>query len=99
MSTFAGDKPEGVSKNVAPGKSKLRDPNTLSNYDAWRTKHTTVDFEIDFNAKRLGGVVHLTVERLQKEQRKLVLDTRWVLIPILSYYRHSPRMVQLLDRI
>jgi leukotriene-A4 hydrolase len=54
-----------------------RDPNTLSNYNAWRTKHTTANFEIDFEAKRLRGFVDLTLESLAKEETTIVLDTRY----------------------
>ncbi|WPG99543.1 peptidase family M1-domain-containing protein [Acrodontium crateriforme] len=54
-----------------------RDPNTLSNYDAWRMKHTTADLEVDFDAKSLKGVVHLTLQRLAEEQ-KIVLDTSFL---------------------
>ena len=54
-----------------------RDPNTLSNYNAWKTKHTTANFDIDFKARRLKGSVELTLERLAKEERKVVLDTRY----------------------
>lgn len=53
-----------------------RDPNTLSNYNAWRTKHTTANFEIDFAAKKLKGNVELTLERLGQGEEKIVLDTR-----------------------
>ena len=55
-----------------------RDPNTLSNYNAWRTKHTVADFEIDFEAKRLVGSVTLTLDNLAKGESKIVLDTRSV---------------------
>lgn len=54
-----------------------RDPNTLSNYNAWRTKHTTANFEIDFEGKRLAGSVDVTLENLAKEETKIVLDTRY----------------------
>jgi leukotriene-A4 hydrolase len=54
-----------------------RDPNTLSNYNAWRTKHTTANFEIDFEGKRLDGFVDITLENLAKEETKIVLDTRY----------------------
>lgn len=53
-----------------------RDPNTLSNYNAWRTKHTVADYEIDFEAKRLIGTVTLTLENLAQSEQKIVLDTR-----------------------
>lgn len=52
-----------------------RDPNTLSNYNAWRTKHTAADFEIDFEAKKLKGSVELTLQKLANE-KKIILDTR-----------------------
>ena len=53
-----------------------RDPNTLANYNAWRTKHTTANFEIDFAAKQLKGNVQLSLERLAQNENKIVLDTR-----------------------
>jgi len=68
--------PESVAKAAAASIHQPRDPNTLSNYNAWRTKHTTADFEIDFDTKRLKGVVHLTLEHLAKHEKKVVLDTR-----------------------
>lgn len=68
--------PESVAKEAAASIHQPRDPNTLSNYNAWRTKHTTADFRIDFDTKRLKGVVHLTLERLAKNEKKIVLDTR-----------------------
>lgn len=55
-----------------------RDPNTLSNYNAWRTKHTTTNFDIDFKHKRLKGNVELTLERLATEERTVILDTRYL---------------------
>ncbi|KAK3683059.1 Leucyl aminopeptidase yscIV [Vermiconidia calcicola] len=55
-----------------------RDPNTLSNYNAWRTKHTKADYEIDFDAKRLKGIIELTLERLAKGERKIILDTSYL---------------------
>lgn len=54
-----------------------RDPNTLSNYNAWRTKHTTANLDIDFDRKRLKGRVELTLERLATEERNVILDTRY----------------------
>ena len=63
-------------KEAAASIHQPRDPNTLSNYNAWRTKHTTADFDIDFDAKRLTGIVHLTLERLDSKEHKIVLDTR-----------------------
>ncbi|KAK8089269.1 leukotriene A-4 hydrolase/aminopeptidase [Apiospora hydei] len=53
-----------------------RDPNTLSNYGAWLTKHTTVDFKINFDKQRLEGSVSLDLESLtDKESNEIILDT------------------------
>ena len=68
--------PESVAKEAAANIHQPRDPNTLSNYNAFRTKHTEADFEIDFNAKRLKGTVHLTLEKLVKDASKVILDSR-----------------------
>ena len=56
-----------------------RDPSTLSNYNAWRTKHITANLEIDFIKKRLWGNVVLKLKRLAgagTENVKVVLDSR-----------------------
>ena len=63
-------------EKVASSIHQPRDPNTLSNYNAWRTRHTQANFEIDFDQKRLKGNVELTLERLAKDEQKIVLDTR-----------------------
>jgi leukotriene-A4 hydrolase len=56
-----------------------RDPNTLSNYHNFITKHTTVDFEIDFEHKILSGAVGLDLESLTDEDvKEIVLDSRYV---------------------
>jgi leukotriene-A4 hydrolase len=56
-----------------------RDPNTLSNYHNYVTRHTSVDFDIDFSKKRLFGSVVLTLESLTDEDFKdVVLDCRYV---------------------
>lgn len=55
-----------------------RDPNTLSNYNAWRTKHTTANFEIDFDAKHLKGDVTLSLERLARSESSITLDTSYL---------------------
>lgn len=56
-----------------------RDPTTTSNYGAWRTKHTTVDFKLDFDAKRLKGSVILQLEsQTDRQSSEVVLDTRFV---------------------
>src|SRR5690242_4468551 len=54
-----------------------RDPNTLSNYHNFVTRHTSVDFEIDFEHKILSGAVGIDLESLTDEDvREIVLDSR-----------------------
>ena len=56
-----------------------RDPNTLSNYTAWRSRHITANFEIDFNNKRLtGNVIHQLLSKTQAETREILLDTSFL---------------------
>jgi leukotriene-A4 hydrolase len=55
-----------------------RDPNTLSNYNAWRTQHITANLEIDFAKKRLFGDVVLKLKSLEGESGEVVLDSRSV---------------------
>lgn len=56
-----------------------RDPSTLSNYGAWRTKHTTVNFHVDFDNNRLKGSVTLALEsQTDKESKEVILDSRFV---------------------
>jgi len=56
-----------------------RDPNTLSNYHNFVTRHTSVDFDVDFKGKRLFGSVVLTLECLTDEDvKEVVLDSRYV---------------------
>jgi leukotriene-A4 hydrolase len=58
-----------------------RDPNTLSNYGAWLTKHTTANFKIDFQDKCLKGSVILELESLtDKESREIILDSSFLAI-------------------
>ncbi|KAF5007988.1 hypothetical protein FDECE_5709 [Fusarium decemcellulare] len=56
-----------------------RDPSTLSNYGAWRTRHTTASFKIDFEDKCLKGSVVLQLEsQTDKESKEVILDSRFV---------------------
>jgi leukotriene-A4 hydrolase len=62
-----------------------RDPNTLSNYNNWRTKHTTADFIIDFKKQRLSGSVELQLESItEKESEEIILDTSFLDITTIS---------------
>lgn len=59
--------------------SKPRDPNTLSNYNEWKTKHTVADLAIDFEKQRLAGTVTLQLESLtENASNKITLDTRFL---------------------
>ncbi|KAI0407729.1 leukotriene A-4 hydrolase [Xylaria palmicola] len=58
------------------GRMAPRDPNTLANYGEWLTKHTTVNFNVNFQKQRLEGSVLLELESLtDKKSREVVLDT------------------------
>ncbi|KAI8938568.1 hypothetical protein NX059_004447 [Plenodomus lindquistii] len=62
-----------------------RDPNTLSNYHNFVTRHTSVDFDIDFTKKRLFGSVVLTLESLAGEEAKdIVLDSSFLDISVVE---------------
>jgi Peptidase M1 N-terminal domain len=56
-----------------------RDPNTLSNYNNWRTNHTTTNFEILFEEQRLTGNVVLTLKSITNaETKEIILDTSYL---------------------
>ena len=56
-----------------------RDPNTLSNYNNWKTKHTIAELAIDFKKQRLHGTVTLQLESLtEKESEEIVLDSSFL---------------------
>ena len=56
-----------------------RDPNTLSNYNNWRTEHTVANFEILFDDQRLKGNVLLTLRSItDAETKEIVLDTSYL---------------------
>jgi leukotriene-A4 hydrolase len=56
-----------------------RDPNTLSNYHNFRTRHTKARFEVDFKESVLKGGVVLALESLaEKETKEIVLDTSYL---------------------
>ncbi|CAD6503196.1 BgTH12-02864 [Blumeria graminis f. sp. triticale] len=69
----------GRSRSSLSGMTSIRDPNTLSNYDCWKTKHTIVNFAIDFPQKGLSGKVKLELESLtDRESREIILDTSFL---------------------
>ncbi|ETN37058.1 leukotriene A-4 hydrolase/aminopeptidase [Cyphellophora europaea CBS 101466] len=61
--------------------NKPRDPNTLSNYNNFRTTHTSTNFDILFNEQKLSGTVTHTLESITKaEAHEIILDTSHVQI-------------------
>jgi len=53
-----------------------RDPNTLSNYNNWRTSHTTTNFNILFDQQKLqGSVTHKLRSITNSESKEVILDT------------------------
>src|SRR5437762_1731932 len=56
-----------------------RDPNTLSNYDGWRTRHTAATFDVVFAEQRLKGRVSLQLESTSEaETDEIVLDSSYL---------------------
>jgi hypothetical protein len=56
-----------------------RDPNTLSNYTAWLSRHVTVNLAIIFDEKRVeGNVIHALQSRTNAKSREILLDTSFV---------------------
>lgn len=56
--------------------SNPRDPNTLSNYNNWRSTHITANFGICFDQKKLvGNVVHKLTSMTDAQSREIILDT------------------------
>lgn len=71
---IARPEPQAITVNVP------RDPNTLSNYHNFKTTHTAVHFDIDFDKKRLYGNVILSLQSLtEAETSDIILDTRYLL--------------------
>ena len=58
----------------------LRDPNTHANYDKFITRHVTANLSIDFESKRVAGVVslHLDSTTSNDNTRELLLDTSFL---------------------
>jgi leukotriene-A4 hydrolase len=74
-----------VTKNVDVDFTTPRDPNTLSNYHNFVTRHTSVDFDIDFDKRILSGAVELEFESLTDEHvAQIVLDSRYVCCEVLT---------------
>ncbi len=71
----------GISKAMENVINKPRDPNTLSNYNNWRTTHTSTNFDILFNEQKItGNVNHKLRSTTKAETREIILDSSHVLI-------------------
>lgn len=69
-----------------------RDPNTLSNYNNFLTIHTTVNFNIDFEKKNIGGRVALTLESITDAAAKeILLDTSFLTVKDVVMDGKSPK--------
>jgi leukotriene-A4 hydrolase len=56
-----------------------RDPNTLSNYNNWTTRHTKAELAVDFETQRLTGNVTLDLESItESESEEIVLDSSYL---------------------
>lgn len=79
--------------------SMPRDPNTLSNYNNWKTKHTVANFAIDFQKQRLTGSVKLQLESItEKESEEIVLDTSFLDIQDVSVDGSKAKSWKVKDR-
>jgi hypothetical protein len=59
------------------GFKMARDPNTLSNYNEIRTTQVAINFDIDFEEKRLAGNVILKMKNVAEDGcKEILLDTR-----------------------
>lgn len=69
---------------------RIRDPNTLSNYDEFLTIQTVTNFEIDFQQKCLFGSVDLRLKKIsQTGARDIFLDTSYLDILKVNITDHS----------
>ncbi|KAJ5150993.1 Leucine aminopeptidase 2 [Penicillium canariense] len=85
-SSFVGSQlPESLRLSLRPrlfssmalASTTPRDPNTLSNYNNWRSTHITANFDILFDQKKLvGNVVHQFKSTTDAQSREIILDTR-----------------------
>lgn len=64
---------------IASQRQGPRDPNTLSNYDDFKTTHTVANFSIDFSKKQLAGNVTLILEATASVKTgEITLDTSYL---------------------
>ena len=66
-------------RTMATSVPKPRDPSTLSNYNYFRTTHTTTNFTISFSDQNLVGNVLLKLKSITDARPKdIVLDTSYL---------------------
>ncbi|KAG9238425.1 putative leukotriene A-4 hydrolase like protein [Amylocarpus encephaloides] len=76
-----------------------RDPNTLSNYNNWVTKHTIADLAIDFKKQCLSGIVTLQLESItEKESEEIILDTSFLDVQEISVNGSKSKDWKVTDR-
>lgn len=69
---------------------RLRDPNTLSNYNEFVTTHTVANLNIDFKKKTLAGNILLKLKPIaQTKSQKVVLDSSYLDIQEVKVDGHS----------
>jgi len=63
-------------RTMANAVNRPRDPNTLSNYNHWRTTHTSTVFDILFDEQKLqGNVTHKLKSITEAETSEIILDS------------------------
>lgn len=71
--------PSVIVRKMATIINMPRDPNTLSNYNNWTTRHTKTEFTIDFKAQRLEGTVTLDLESITpSSSEEIILDSSYL---------------------
>jgi len=83
---------------VASGAEQLRpgvDYHSFANVAQFRVRSVDLDLAVDFDARRLTGHVDLNVARLDKNARRLVLDTRALDISSVSLIEKGARSTPL----
>lgn len=66
-------------RSMATLINPTRDPNTLSNYNNWICTHSTVNFEILFEQRKLvGNVIHRLRSATNAETQEVILDSHHV---------------------
>lgn len=91
--------PTSIARRMASTIQRPRDPNTLSNYVSWKTKHTIASFDVDFKAQKLtGNVVLQLASETNSESEEILLDTSFLDIHSVSLNGNSSAEWKLIDR-